>query len=317
MYYFVVNPAARTGHGMEVWNEVRPELESRNIPYRLFCSAAKGDVTKLVRSITETCPPDEADGLLRLVIVGGDGTLNEAFQGVKDFSKVLLGYIPTGSANDFAVNTGISQKPVEALMQILDCKAPTRFDLGYMTYDDADADAETKHYFSSSCGIGYDAAVSRDAAVKSPSKDFLNKIGLGSFVFLVMAIKTLFSIKRGDCTMTLDDDKTVSLPGFLFVCSMIYRYEGGGFLFSPDADPCDGKLDICVFGKMPKWKVLLAFPSAYKGTHYKYRNVEPYRAGVVQIRASMPLWVQLDGEVSTQSTEIRISCVKQGLALMK
>lgn len=94
MYYFVVNPAARTGHGMEVWNEVHPELESRNIPYRLFCSAAKGDVTKLVRSITETCPPDEADGLLRLVIVGGDGTLNEAFQGVKDFSKVLLGYIP-------------------------------------------------------------------------------------------------------------------------------------------------------------------------------------------------------------------------------
>ena len=317
MYYFVVNPAAKTGHGMDVWNELHPILDDRGIPYQLFCSKAKGDVTNLVRTITTTCAPDAEDGMLRLVIVGGDGTLNEAFQGIADYEKVLLGYIPAGSANDFAANTGVAKKPVEALDQILSCQEPARFDVGYMTYDDAAENAQERHYFSSSCGIGYDAAVSRDAAVPSPAKDFLNRLGLGSLVFLVMAVKTLFRLKRGDCTMTLDDERTVSLPNFLFVCSMIYRYEGGGFLFSPDAVPNDGKLDICVFGNIPKWKVLLAFPAAYQGTHYRFANVEPFRAGKVHIRTSMPFWVQLDGEVATQSADISIYCDQKRLRLLK
>lgn len=315
MYYFVVNPAAKSGHGMEVWNQLKPVLEERGIPYEVYCSEKKGDITTLCRTVTTEKAAENPGEPLRLVIVGGDGTLNEAFQGIRDFANTLVGYIPAGSANDFATNTGVSQHPLEALEQILRCETPTRFDLGYMTYDDIDPAA--RHYFSSSCGIGYDAAVSREAAIPSPSKDVLNKLGLGSFVYLVMAIKILFSLKRGDCAMTLDGGRTVTLRNFLFVCSMIYRYEGGGFFFSPEANPSDGILDLCVFGGMPKWKVLLAFPSAYKGTHYKFKNVEPFRSETVHIRTSMPFWVQLDGEVSEKSAEISIVCEKQALRLMK
>ena len=317
MYHFVVNPAARSGHGMAVWEQVRPVLEARNIPYKVYCSEKKGDITRLVREITSADASAESDGPIRLVIVGGDGTLNEAVQGVADFDKLLLGYIPAGSANDFAVNTGISQNPLSALEQILCCAEPTRYDVGYMTYDDAPDPAE-RHYFTSSCGIGYDAEVSRVAMVStSTSKNLLNKLGMGDLIFLLDAIKTLAGVKRGDCTMTLDDDRVVSIPQFLFVCSMIYRYEGGGFLFSPDADPCDGKLDVCSFGYMPKWKVLLAFPAGYKGTHYRFQNVEPYRAGKVHIHTSMPFWVQLDGEVATQSADISIYCDQKRLRLLK
>lgn len=317
MYYFVVNPAARSGHGMEVWEQIRPVLEARGIPYAVRCSAAKGDVTALVRDITTTCAADAPDGRLRLVIVGGDGTLNEAMQGVADFDRLLLGYIPAGSANDFSANTGVSLQPLEALEQIITCQTPARFDLGYMTYDDAGEDAAVRHYFTSSCGIGYDAEVSKASEAPSPFKNLCNRMGMGSLIFLLMAIKTLAGLKRGDCVMTLDDKEVIPLPRFLFVCSMIYRYEGGGFLFSPDADPCDGKLDICVFGRIPKWKVLAAFPSAYKGTHYRFEHVEPYRAAKVHLRTSMPFWVQLDGEVATKSAEITISCDREKLWLMK
>ncbi len=313
MYYFVVNPAARSGHGMDVWEQVRPVLDDKGVEYSHVCSAAKGEVETLVRSIT-TEHADQAP--IKLIILGGDGTLNEAMQGIADFDKVQLGYIPAGSANDFAANTGVSKAPLEALEQILACETPTSFDLGYMTYDDSE-NAEKRHYFTSSCGIGYDAAVSRASMLPSASKNILNKLGMGDSIYLLMAVKTLVSLKRGDLVMTLDDKEVISLTNFLFVCSMIYRYEGGGFLFSPDADPTDGALDICVFGKIPKWKVLFAFPAAYKGTHYKFKDVEPRRASKVHIRATMPFWIQLDGEVETQSAEITVHCGRQQLKLLK
>ena len=313
MYTFIVNPAARSGHGAEVWKQLLPILDGRNIPYRVFFSEAKGDISALCRTVT-TEPP--AEDMLRLVIVGGDGTLNEAVQGIADFDRVLLGYIPAGSANDFAANTGVSKDPVSALEQILACTEPVRFDLGYMTYDDAE-DASVRHYFTSSCGIGYDAEVSKESEAPSAAKNLLNKLKMGSMIYLIMAIKTLVRLKRGDCVMTLDGDREIKLPNFLFVCSMIYRYEGGGFLFSPDADPKDGELDICVFGKIPKWKVLVAFPTAYAGTHYRFRDVEPFRSSSVRIRTSMPFWVQLDGEVERKSAGISIVCCKEQLHLLK
>lgn len=297
---------------MVVWEKLRSVLEERGIPHRMYASKEKGDITRLVREITQT-----ESAPVRLVVVGGDGTLNEAFQGVADFERVLLGYIPAGSANDFAVNTGISKDPVEALDQILSCTEPTLYDLGYMTRGDAD-NTQERLYFSSSCGIGYDAEVSRRAMVStSKAKSFFNKLGMGDLIFLLEAVATLFSFKRGDCEMTLDGGEVIAMPKFLFVCSMIYRYEGGGFLFSPDADPTDGKLDICTFGFMPKMKVLLAFPSGYKGTHYRFKNVEPYRSATVRLTTSKPFWVQLDGEVSFQSTDISICCERERLRLLK
>lgn len=315
MYYFVVNPAAKSGRSIKVWDEVRAVLDRRGVEYQVFFSKSKGDITALVRTITSAYPPD-ADGKLRLVLVGGDGTLNEAVQGVADYGRLLMGYIPAGSANDFADNAGIKKEPLAALEQILACKEPTRVDLGYMTYDDAGEDAAVRHCFTSSCGIGFDAAVSQ-ASLVSGSKDFLNRLGLGDLIFVLMALKTLIHIKRGDCTLTLDGERVIKVPNFLLVISMIYRCEGGIFLFAPDAIPDDGKFDICVFGDLPKWKVLLKLPAAIKGTHLKYENVDLYRASTVHIHTSMPFWVQLDGEVSTQSTDITIVCNKEHLSLLK
>ena len=50
-----------------------------------------------------------------MVILGGDGTVNEAVQGIEDFDKAVISYIPTGSSNDLARDMGISKNPEEAM----------------------------------------------------------------------------------------------------------------------------------------------------------------------------------------------------------
>lgn len=314
MYYFVVNPAAKSGHGLKVWNEIKKALDGRGIEYELHTSKAKGDINSTVSKLTHAHKNDPDP--IKLVIIGGDGTLNEAVQDVADYSKLHLGFIPAGSANDYAKNTGISTRPLEALDQILKCKEPVLLDMGHMTYDDEDEPIHKIHYFASSCGIGYDAAVSK-ASLDAPAKDILNKIRMGNMIYLIEALKTLAKLERGDCTVTLDDRDVIEVENFLFICSTIFEYEGGGFRFSPGADPQDGKFNVCVFGRISKPKVLVALPTAYTGTSSKYEEVELYLASKVHIKASMPFWIQLDGEVDTKSAEITAYCRQRVLRLLK
>ena len=109
------------------------------------------------------------DESVKVIIAGGDGTLNEVFNGIRDYSKVTLGYIPSGSGGDFARDLGISLDPKEALNSILSPKEYKLMDVGNLT------NAECNKRFCVSAGIGFDAAVCHEA-LHSKLKIILNKI---------------------------------------------------------------------------------------------------------------------------------------------
>ena len=54
------------------------------------------------------------------MVLGGDGTVNEVVNGIREPGKVTLGYIPIGSSNDFARGLKIPKDPEKALDIILD-----------------------------------------------------------------------------------------------------------------------------------------------------------------------------------------------------
>ena len=133
MYYFIVNPASKTGVGAKYWNRVEKVLKERNIAYQVRFSKAAGQVEEIVRKLTK----ETKEKLLHLVILGGDGTVNEAVQGIEDFDKVNLSYIPTGSSNDLARDMGISKNPEEALEAILKAEKEIYMDMGLLQYQKA------------------------------------------------------------------------------------------------------------------------------------------------------------------------------------
>lgn len=252
---------------------------------------------------------------------GGDGTANEAVQGIADFSRTRFSYIPTGSSNDLARDAGISRNPLEALERILSSAREQRMDVGFLHYNTAylpeasrPADVPPDRRFLVSCGIGFDAGVCQEA-MKSRMKDFLNKVGLGKLTYLGIALKQLMRSGRDSAELFIDENspsaKSVRLPGLMFIACMSHCYEGGGFYFCPGADAADGMLDLCTVSGVPKWKVLLVLPTAFQGKHYRYNGVERYGGQTIHIRTSAPLWVHTDGEVACRSDDITVSCSKQ------
>lgn len=312
MYYIIMNPSSSSGRGMRIWKQLEPVFQERKIPYRLMLSTHNGHIAELAAEVTSSDEP------INLIILGGDGTVNEALQGVRDFSKANIGFIPTGSGNDLARDMRLGKDPLKTLESILNKDISRRVDLGKLTVDSHTESSGKKNgnstpderFFVVSSGIGFDAAVCEEA-LSSRLKDILNKLKLGKLTYLGIALKQLITAKDVSCDLYLDDKAPIHLDRFLFSAFMIHRYEGGGFKFCPDADAGDGLLDICLVGHLPKPVILLALPTAFFGKHYLFPQIFHYRASRIEIKTSVPLWVHTDGEVYYKSDHIYLSCEKQ------
>ena len=96
-YELIINPASRSGNGMRIWKEeIKPVLEANKIPFNAHFSHKAGDVAVLSSSITGDYAKENLP--LRLIILGGDGTFNEALQGISFYDNMKIGSIPTGSS---------------------------------------------------------------------------------------------------------------------------------------------------------------------------------------------------------------------------
>lgn len=307
MYYFIINPASRSGKGQKIWNNIEKELIKREVPYQAVLSHTARSIPSLTAEITKTASKENP---VTLIILGGDGTVNEVLCGITDFQYVTLGYIPTGSSNDLARDLSIPSNPQKALDVILSSHQITKMDVGTLTYDDIPS---APRHFCVSCGIGFDAAVCYHVN-HSRSKQLFNKIGLGKLIYLWIALCQIFSAPKVSCNMYLNDNPVpIRLPNFLAIISMIHQYEGGGFKFCPHADYSDGIFSICSIGDLPKWKILTCLPTAFFGTHYMVKEIQAYSADTIRLQTSLPLFVHTDGEVMQKSSSITLTCHKQAI----
>ena len=309
MYHVIVNPASKSGRGIRIWEECQKILNRRQIPYEVFFSEKFGQIEEHVRRMTQ-----DPDQFYDILVFGGDGTMNEVVSGVCHLERVRIGYIPSGSSNDLARDMEMSVKPTVLMEKILKNEQGYLMDVGSLKFaivSEEHSCLYNKEHFSGvkrfnvSCGIGFDAAVCEEA-LHSKMKELLNRFRMGKLVYLCIALKQLIKAKRVSCDLYLDENEPIHVKGLLFVACMNHKYEGGGFMFGPDADYQDGFLDLCVVGNIPKPLILLALPTAMKGKHFAFPWIEKYRAREVRIKISEPLWVHTDGEVYVKSDDIYI-----------
>ena len=168
MYIFIVNPASRSGHASQIWTEIETLLKERNILYRVYFTSHRGHGTKLAQQFTK-----DLSSRTTLIVVGGDGTVNEVLNGIEHPEHIILGYIPTGSGNDFAKGMALPSDPQKALELILSPNSYRTVDIGVLKYSEKDTEKIRK--FAVSTGIGFDAAICHQALV-SRLKVLLNRI---------------------------------------------------------------------------------------------------------------------------------------------
>ncbi len=307
MYHFIVNPKSSSGRGIRFWWTVKDELDKRNVPYTVSFTKHPGHATELTQ---ELC--GGSTDIKNIIILGGDGTMNEVLNGIDDFSKVLLGYIPSGSSNDLARSLKIPKNPIEALNNILKPKRFQYLDYGMMHFPNTDL--ATRKFICSS-GMGYDASVCNEVQA-SPLKKRLNRIGAGKFVYIAIAIKQLITLRSLNATLIVDGQKKDTYHKVFLVSNMIHKYEGGGLLMAPNADPRDGKLTICLVHSMSRLKAFLLLPTIFTGAHIKHKGVEAFHCSELEIIMDVDTPVHTDGEIPAIQHHIKVSCVREQIRII-
>ena len=287
MYYFIMNPKSKSGKSIAIWKQIEQELNTKQINYRAIYTRYQGHATKLANHLCRSKKPKT------IIVLGGDGTLSEVIQGISVPCPHTIGYIPTGSGNDFAKSMGLKSSPLIALSNLLTNQSIQEIDYGTVTFSN-----EISRRFIVSCGIGFDAAICQKS-IHSPIKRLLNRIHLGSLSYLMIGIPTIFSHKSCNGTLVLDNKKKIPLNNLFFASIHIHPFEGGGFAFCPDANFTDGALDICVVEA--KWipkRILILLCSLLK-KHTACPGVHIYRCQKATFFLDHPLDFHMDGECPT------------------
>lgn len=303
MHYFIVNLHARSGLAKTVWNDLKKELETKKIPYQVTFTEYQNHATEITKELTSSISN------LFLIVLGGDGTLNEVINGITDFTQTTVGYIPIGSGNDFARGVGLPSDPKDALKLALDCPFIHKIDVGEISFKN-----QVRRFIVSS-GIGFDADICHKATT-SKFKILLNKMKLGKLSYVLIALNRLFSSTPVSLTLQIDGTKTHTFSKTYFAAFMNSPYEGGGVKFCPNAKNNDHMLDFIVVSDVSKIKILLVLPLALLGLHTKVKGVHTGICKQARITTSSPLPVHTDGEPIQAQRTVNITCCTNKLRII-
>ena len=304
--HVVVNPAGASGRAWSLWKSLEPIFRESHHEIVLDCSSHDDRITDICKRITTTNEDTY------LIIIGGDGTINEAVNGIVNFEKTYFGFIPCGSGNDLGKDLQLPKDKTEIAKQLLKCEVKRECDVGeVILYDD---EKTFTRRFNISCGFGYDAEICAFVEA-SKLKKVLNKMRLGKLVYLFEGAKVIFSTQLTPMTLTYNN-QTYHYEKCLFTVGMNHAYEGGGFKFCPDADANDRKLDICIAEKLSRLDFFMIFPYAYGGNHNRFEGIHLDRCEAITLEASRPLYVHTDGEVVGEFKKIEMHLLDDKLKLL-
>lgn len=288
MLYFFINPASRSGKGARKWDEVEHHLKEKNIPYEAHFLEANVSPRPVMDEIFA-----KENGDVSIVLIGGDGTVNQCINGIPDFDRLLLSVIPTGSGNDFCRNKPIPSSLEEQISNIVNKKNRMEIDRAVIALPGENG-TETKRTFLVSTGIGYDAEICHEAN-QSKLKKALNKIKLGKLVYLTLGVKGIFSADLSDMTVTIDG-QTKEYHNVFFIATMNQPFEGGGVAMTPTADDTDGLFDFLLFHGVSRFKALCTIPLLYVKKHAGKKGVVLMQGKEISVTSSNKRVFHTDGE---------------------
>ena len=269
MYHIIYNPIAGKKKAIKNLRVVENILQQRGIAYELHQSNAVHDAEAIARQLTET-------GATELIVLGGDGTLNEVLNGLADPTVCKLGLIPSGTGNDFAERRGISLNPAKALARILEGEATP------VDYIDVSGTR-----CMNIAGLGIDVDV-LERCQKGRMK--------GKLKYMISLIKSFFAFK-GYRVKVVSEGREETHE--VLICAACNGSQfGGGIKICPPAREDDGKIDVIIVGFIKgKWKIIKAFIELLKARVIEYPLTTYFRCDSVTFIPENECPIQLDGEV--------------------
>jgi diacylglycerol kinase (ATP) len=234
-----------------------------------------------------------------LVVVGGDGTVNEIVDGIAGTSAELA-VLPSGTGQDFGRTHGIPTSFDDAVRVAL-AGATRTIDLGRV-----ECEGCAGRFFANVGSAGMSGAVARRANTMSKT------LG-GRATFFYALTREFVAWQNTEVVVELDEG--VRREGAMHdVIVANGRFHGGGMKLAPDARQDDGVFDVVLVGDVSKLDFLTTAPKLYSGRYLSHRKIEPLRSTTVSIDAAEPLPLEVDGE-PIGTTPARFAVVPSALRL--
>jgi diacylglycerol kinase (ATP) len=279
----IYNPTAGRGRAIRHVAEAESRLRALGAQVESHASASPEDLTTVASESSR-------GGYDRVVICGGDGTLNLAVRQF-DLERGILALLPFGSGDDFARVTGIP-RDVAGACEVAVKGSPREVDV---------ATANTIRYLGVA-GLGFDSEVAQHA----------NQVGgflRGSAVYLYSILRVLPRFRPRAIRI---NGKPEEVMFAVFGNSPQY---GAGIRIAPAALIDDGQLDACIVHRTSRFQLLVTLPLAYDGKHIRKPFVETRRGPEFRVESDSPMDVFADGEPLTK-TPVTFQIAKEKLKIV-
>lgn len=262
--------------------------------YDLWPTNEPGDAARLGRRARE-------EGIDRLVVAGGDGTIGQVANGLApDFEACEVAVLPLGTGNDLARSLGIYPAPLAQAANWAFDRPAIPIDIMRAAYD-----GQSWYVVNAATG-GFGGTIAADVQQADKQR-------WGAFAYWMTAVSHLVRLQEHQVRLELDG-KPMDLATFgLAVANG--RFVGGGFPIAPTALLNDGLLDVTTVPVLPTLELLAAGLSFSLNPTTAGSRVKAYQAENVRIHAEPELPFSLDGE-PTRSLDAEFQVVRQSLRVV-
>ena len=289
----IYNPKAGSRKTQKKWNEIRSYMESRGVLFDYLQSEGYGSVERLARMLAN-------NGYRTIVIVGGDGAINDAINGImtssaSDKDQIALGIIPNGIGNDFASYWGLEKDDYKEAVDWIINRRLRKIDVGRVSYNEGDL--RKTRYFINAMYVGLGA---RFVWISNGTRRFWGMQWLSylSSMFLLLFERMLYRI---DMKINGEHIKDTIMT----VCIGSAR----GYGLTPSAVPYNGWLDVSVVYRPELLQLIKGLWLLVNGRLLNLKVVKPYRTHKVKILRSQNAAISLDGRqlyYDDSSLDVRI-----------
>ena len=294
--YFIINPIAGKNQSIRKISLLIDRLNTEYPDAFIHFTESKGEGRKIAESLK--------GDVVKLIICGGDGTINEIVNGLGPYSSPIIDIFPIGSGNDLSRELNINNNIEELIKRIQDDEYRI-IDLGEIVLTD-DENRSVKQIFCSSCGIGFDALAAHFSNKNTKLKG------------LLLYLSSAFSALRNYSNSRLSghiDGQSIRFNSMM-VSIGNGKTSGGGFKLLPFAQVDDGKLDLSIINYLNRLKILFYLPIAIFGKHTKMKIVNYSKFESCSIQLDPGNYIHTDGEViSMNGIKVEIRVLKNALKI--
>ncbi len=276
----IVNLKSGRGQIEKYINTIDNNLKEFNFDVRIEYTSKNKNATYIIKNYQ-----DEYDVL---IICGGDGTLNETIQGLYEIDKkVFVGFIPSGTTNDFARSLKVSFDKLDISKNInkYDSK---QVDIGIFN----------KRVFNYVVTFGIFSKTSYETSVKLKNK-------IGRLAYFINGIKEIFNYKT--YRLKIYSDRNIIEDEFIFGSISNSEYIGGFNLFKKESIKLDdGKFEVILVKKPKNIFQTIRLVLKIMNGNLKDDNIYYFQTSELEIKSFDKIEWSLDGEYGGNERKVKI-----------